>query len=140
LGPSGNRTNLAESLYYQQTTLNRTYAWGYDNAYRLTSENVSGTSPTGTLTYSYDDVGNRLSRTGTLGPLGRETLNFDNDDRISKNSNPSTYFDANGNTTSYGGTYQYDYANRLTNANSSAVQIFYGADGNRVKKVVGSST
>ena len=41
-------------------------------------------------------------------------------------SNPgtaSTRFDPKGNTTNYGGTFQYDVENRLTNANNGAVLL-----------------
>jgi hypothetical protein len=48
----------------------------------------------------------------------------------------SQYFDANGNQrTNTPNIYLYDWANRLTNANSGAVAITYDDDGNRLKKV-----
>ena len=88
-------------------------------------------------------MGNRLARTGTLGSLGGQTFNFDKSDRLDNDSDPATasgLFDANGNTTSYGGTYQYDVENRLLNANSGAVVIVYDGDGNRIKKTAGGVT
>jgi hypothetical protein len=63
LGLTGNRTNLSETV----NGTGRTYQWQYDNLYRLTNETVSGTAPTGTLSYQYDNVGNRLYRTSGLG-------------------------------------------------------------------------
>jgi RHS repeat-associated protein len=139
LGPAGNRLTLAETI---NGTV-RNYTWGYDNTYRLTSEQVASTvAPTGTNTYGYDDVGNRTSRTAALG-LAAQAFNYDQRDQIDNNAVPttaSTYFDANGNTLSYGGTYTYDWANRLLTQASPAVTLTYDGDGNRIKKVAGGVT
>ena len=139
LGATGNRLTLAET----NNGSVRNYTWGYDNGYRLTSEQIATTAPTGTLSYGLDDVGNRTSRTGTLGALGAQTFNYDQRDQLDNDAVPttaSTYFDANGNTTSYGGTYTYDWANRLLTQASPAVTLTYDADGNRIKKVAGGVT
>jgi RHS repeat-associated protein len=140
LGAAGNRTNLVDNI----NGTSRTFNWSYDNSYRLTSETVSGGSPTGTLGYVYDDVGNRTSRTGSLGGVGAVASTFDVNDFLDNDSttnNGNAWFDANGNQRTNGATiYLYDYANRLTNANSAAVVVTYDADGNRVRKVVGSTT
>jgi len=115
----------------------RTFAWQYDQLYRLTNEIVSGTAPTGSLGYTYDDVGNRLSRTGSLGSLGAVSYTYSANDQIS----PGEIYDNNGSTTTTldGYTFGYDYANRLTNSGSGATIIVYGADGNRIKKTVGAA-
>jgi len=139
LGLVGNRTNLSETV----NGVGRTYAWQYDALYRLTNETISVSAPTGTLGYGFDAVGNRLSRSGTLGSLGSQSFNYDKGDRLDNDADPATassWFDANGNTTSYGGNYQYDVMNRLTNANSGAVVIVYDGDGNRIKKTAGGVT
>jgi YD repeat-containing protein len=139
LGAVGNRLTLAET----NSGTSRTFTWGYDNAYRLTSEAVSGGSPTGTLSYGYDDVANRTSRSGSLGGLGSQTLYYDTNDRIDNDTNPNngtTYFDANGNTVSLGGTWAYDWANRLTNFNSGTLTNAYDAAGNRLKRFAGGTT
>lgn len=55
----------------------------------------------------------------------------------------SDLFDANGNTrTNSGNTFGYDVENRLTNAveNGTNIVIVYDGDGNRVKKIVGTTT
>jgi RHS repeat-associated protein len=143
LGLVGTKTNLSETVFNGTSNESRTYAWQYDATYRLTNETIGVTAPTGTLGYNYDDVGNRLARTGMLGSLDGQTFNFDKSDLIDNDSDPATassLFDANGNTTSYGGAYQYDVENRLVNANSGAVVIVYDGDGNRIKKSAGGVT
>jgi RHS repeat-associated protein len=140
LGPAGNRTNLVDNV----SGTSRTFAWQYDPLYRLTNEVISGGTPTGTLGYVYDDVGNRTSRTGTVGSLSATNNTFDINDWLDNDSttnNANPYFDANGNQRTNGSNvYLYNYANRLTNANSGAVVIVYGADGNRVKKTTSTTT
>ncbi len=133
LGAAGNRTNLVDNV----NGSSRTFTWQYDSVYRLTNEVVSGAAPTGNLGYTYDDDGNRLSRTGSLGSLGAVNYTYNANDQIS----PGESYDNNGNTTVTldGYSFGYDYANRLTNSGSS-INIFYGADGNRVKKVTSTST
>jgi len=141
LGPAGNRTNLVDNV----SGTGRTFSWAYDNLYRLTNETVSSNSPTGSLGYVYDDVGNRTSRTGTLGSLTASNNTFDvndwlDNDSITNNANPD--FDANGNTRTNGSVYYgYDWANRLTACTngSTVVSMAYDADGNRVTKTVGST-
>jgi RHS repeat-associated protein len=138
LKPGGARTGLAETV----SGTSRTFTWNYDNLYRLSSDAMSA-SPSGTLTYGYDAVGNRTSRTGTLGNLSPQTTSFDVNDEVDNDttaSTHSTWFDANGNNTSFGGTYTYDYANRLVTQASPSVTITYDADGNRIKKVTSSGT
>ncbi len=140
----GTRTNMAETV----NTVSRTNRWVYDPLYRLTNEVLLAASGSGTNTYTYDDVGNRLTRSvvGFSSPFTaptNQTFNFDNSDRLDNDgtaSTASTLFDANGNTTSYAGTFRYDVENRLTNANNGAVIITYNGDGQRVKKVTPTKT
>ncbi len=130
LGPTGNRTNLSETI----GSTNRNFAWGYDNLYRLTSEITTASTSTDTLNYGYDYVGNRLTRANGGFSLTNQTFTFNSNDWLNGDS-----YDSDGNTTgSSGVTYQYDYANRLTN--NGSVYIIYDADGNRISKKVGSTT
>jgi YD repeat-containing protein len=130
LGVEGNRTNLIANLNGW-----RTNAWGYDQLYRLTSEVIAGTAPTGTISYKYDVVGNRTNRSSTVAGITNHTLAYNTNDWLTIDS-----YDNNGNTTTSAGVaYQYDYANRLTNANNGGVIIVYNAAGDRISKKVGST-
>ena len=136
---AGKRTNANETI----GGTSRTFNWQFDVLDRLTNEVVTGTAPTGALAYAYDDVGNRLSRRGTLGTIVGQTNQFDNNDRLDNDSDPatpSTFFDANGNATNHSGPFRFSAENRLTNANSGAVLIIYDGNGNRVKKIAGGVT
>ncbi len=131
LGPSGNRTNLNEKVGIGATT--RTYAWQYDNLYRLTNENISAL---GNLGYGYDSVGNRTNRTSSVSGLTGQTPTYNTNDWLTGDS-----YDNNGNTTnSSGNYYQYDVMNHITNVNSGTILITYDGDGNRVSKKVGGTT
>jgi len=92
--------------------------------------------------YTYDPMGNRLSLTT---PTGTITYTYDLADRLLNISDGTTFtWDGNGNQLSKGSTnYTYDTANRLTQvANSvTTVQFTYDGDGKRTSKTVnGTST
>jgi len=83
---------------------------------------------------AYDNVGNRLAMTSTLGAVPGGTFSYDNNDRLAIDT-----YDANGNTISSGGiSYVYDFENRLLMR--GAVAIVYDGDGNRVSETVGGTT
>jgi RHS repeat-associated protein len=130
----GARTNLVEMV----NAFNRTYAWSYDSLSRLTNEVHTGASPAGTIGYQYDGVGNRTNRTSTVGGITNQTFAFNSNDQPT-----SDLFDANGNTrTNSGNTFGYDAGNHLTNAvvNGTNIVMVYDGDGNRVVKIVGTTT
>lgn len=131
LGLSGHRTNLSETV----SSASRAYAWQYDGLQRLTNETVTGASPTGTIGYGYDLVGNRTNRSGGL--LASQSLAYNTNDWLT-----TDVYDANGNTRTNAGNqpYFYDVENRLTNFNNGAVLMAYNGDGARVTKTVGSTT
>ncbi len=85
-------------------------SYAYDRLYRLTS----ATEPvTGTTTYAYDPVGNRLTRVRG----GITTYTYDRADRITSAGGIAYTVDAAGNLTAKGSdTFAYDQANRLTSA------------------------
>ncbi len=130
-GPTGQRTSATE--------LNgRTLTWSYDGIYRLTNETVASdpANVNGSVSYSLDPVGNRLSDTSSLHNVSSGTFGYNADDELA-----SETYDANGNTLATGGkTFSYDAENRLTSMNSGAVTIVYDGDGNRVSKTVGGVT
>ena len=129
LGPTGNRTNLVETL----ATASRTYTWAYDYLYRLTGETISGA---GTVNYGYDAVGNRTNRTSSISQLTNAVSAYTANDWLASDS-----YDANGSTTaSSGNSYQYDALNHLTNANNGTILMTYDGDGNRASKKVGGTT
>ena len=101
LGPTGNRQTVAELS-------GRSVTNGYDDLYRLTSETVASDpgGNNGQVSYTLDNVGDRLQRNSTL-PAVTATglLNYDANDRVSTDS-----YDANGNTTfNSGQTNVYDF-------------------------------
>ena len=133
LAPAGNRTNLIETV----NGVNRTNAWAYDPLYRLTNETITA-SIGGAISYKYDGVGNRTNRASTVSGITNQTFVFNSNDQPTND-----VFDSNGNTrTNNGNAFFYDAENRLTNAivNGTNIVIVYDGDGNRVKKIVGTTT
>src|SRR5262249_14473733 len=130
LGPAGNRLSVAE---LSGLTVN----YGYDDLYRLTSETVSGdpAGKNGTVSYTFDNVGNRLQRTSTLpGVVATGLLNYDANDRTSTDP-----YDANGNLLNGGaGSNVYDFENHMVQA--GGVKLTYDGDGDRVSEIVSGVT
>ena len=117
----------------------RTVNYTYDTVYRLTREAVSGdpnSASNGAVDYTYDPVGNRLSRISSLEGVLSATSAYDANDRLLSDA-----YDANGNTRSADGrTFVYDFENRIKSANNGAVRITYDGDGNLAAKTVGGVT
>jgi RHS repeat-associated protein len=161
LSPSGHRTQLAETIGGVSRTTNYTY----DDLYRLTREDIVST---GSVAYTHDKVGNRLSRTSSAGILpvlpSVSSYTYDLNDRLLNADARNYTYDANGNTRtgSVGGVGvspaergtsilpvvpvqdQYDDQNRLVRRteteNGKTITILYNADGNRVAKTVNGVT
>lgn len=129
--PSGLPTRPGPSATSQTLT------YAYDRLYRLTS---AAGGPLGATSYTYDPVGNRLSRTRG----GASTsYAYDRADRISSAGATSYAVDAVGNTTARGSdTLAYDQANRLTQTvvGSVTASYAYDGDGKRISKTVSSTT
>ena len=131
LDPTGRRLSVTESS-------GRLTTYNYDSIYRLNSETVTGdvASGNGVVNYTYDPVGNRLSRNSSLAAVLSTTSAYDANDRLTNDS-----YDANGNTRSASGiSYTYDFEDRIKTAKGGAVRIVYDGDGNRVAKTVGGVT
>jgi RHS repeat-associated protein len=149
LNLAGQRTHIAELG-------GRTIAHTYDALHRLTSETIGHAQgnaagiPLGTVSYAYDETGNRLSRTtapqnwvgsSNLGTLLPSQNQFYNErDQLAGDS-----YDANGNTTSslqssvFGSSVSdvYSFDNRLirrVRGDGVIVDLLYSADGDRVAK------
>jgi hypothetical protein len=130
-GPTGNRTGASE-LY------GRTLAWSYDGIYRLTNEAVTSdpANVNGSVAYSLDPVGNRLSDSSSLSGVSSTSATYNADDEVSTET-----YDANGNTlTTDGKSFTYDSENHLMSMNGGAVTMVYDGDGNRVSKAAGGVT
>jgi len=110
----------------------------YHDLYRLKSETIAN-DPQGisdAVSYDYDPVGNRLTRTSALTGVPSQSSTFDANDRLNSDT-----FDNNGNTTvANSNGYAYDFENRLTSLNNGAATFVYDGDGNRVGKTVGGVT
>ncbi|HYJ87392.1 MAG TPA: RHS repeat-associated core domain-containing protein [Pyrinomonadaceae bacterium] len=134
LGPAGNRIAVTEHG-------GRTVNYSYDDLYRLTNETIANDPHgiNGTVSYGYDPVGNRLSRTSSIPGVVSQNSTYDANDRLSADA-----YDANGNTkASSGKIYGYDFENRLTsltNPDSSLITYVYDGDGNRVARTVDGIT
>jgi RHS repeat-associated protein len=128
LGASGNRIGVAELSGRHAT-------YGYDDLYRLVGETISGVAQSGTISYIYDAVGNRMVRNSTVPTVAAVTQSFSSNDWLTSDT-----YDNNGNTQqSAAVTYTYDYENRIAGT-SSGIQITYDGDGNRVSKTVNGIT
>jgi len=123
-----------------------TTRYTYDDAGKLTQE----AGPYGTITYRYDSVGNRVTRSvtgaavggGTTLTNGTTTNAYDANDRITAQSGPGgmvnhSYDDAGNETTVNGQLAAYDFENHLVSLNSGATSYVYDADGNRVSVTSG---
>jgi YD repeat-containing protein len=133
LGPSGNRTAVAELG-------GRNVGYTYDALYRLTGETMTGSSTAsanGVIGYIYDPVGNRQSRTSTVAAIPASTYTYDANEHLDTDT-----YDANGSTLVSGGnTYTYDFENHLiSQGGPNPVTIVYDRDGNRVAETVAGKT
>jgi RHS repeat-associated protein len=117
--------------------------YAYDASSRLTGLAYKlGTATLGTLTYTYDTVGNRTvlggtwARTGLPAALTSAIYNAANQQLTFENTALS--YDVNGNLTSDGtNTYTWDARNRLASiAGGSAASFQYDAQGRRTSKTV----
>ena len=140
------RTSITENGAGRE---NRYLTFAYDKLYRLTSETDSQRNGGAAVVYTYDDFGNRLTRTDngvetvyTVDKLNRVTAA-----RTLAETIAWTY-DANGNTaTKTEGdivqTYHYDRENRLTGVTVDAETVFsakYDYRSRRVEKTENGDT
>ncbi|HUQ87853.1 MAG TPA: PKD domain-containing protein [Vicinamibacterales bacterium] len=138
LDATGARTRIDES-----TGAVKNYS--YDVLSRLTEERVTDLlgNPIFQNDYSYDAVGNRLTKTSSTagGAATPRNYGYNNADQLVTENGITYTYDLNGNLTSKtdaaGVTaYQYDFDNRLVRLTEPAGQATtyrYDADGNRVE-------
>ena len=113
LGATGNRLSVTEAN-------GRSVTYGYDALYRLTSETIINdpvAAGNGSVSYEYDAVSNRLTRTSTVAAVPTTTNSVDANDRLTSDS-----YDESGNTIGSGSNaYQYDFENRLVALNAAQI-------------------
>ncbi|NKB24307.1 MAG: hypothetical protein GKR87_08030 [Kiritimatiellae bacterium] len=93
LAPDGRRTGVVETTLNPLGTLNTNHiSYTYDSLNRLTQESVTNeTTGDYTTDYTYDLVGNRLSRTvNANGQILQTTYTYNNNDQLLAESNSTT--------------------------------------------------
>jgi len=121
----GNRTQMAAP--------DGTHSYQYDNLYRLTQ--VTYPDPV-TDNYTYDAVGNRLTKEST-------NYTYDAADQMTDAGGTGYGYDANGNQTSRdSATFTFDHENLITQAvtGSETSTFTYNGDGLRMSQTNGGST
>ena len=113
-GATGNLASAVESS-------GRTVNWTYDGLYRLTGETIAlaPSKSDGSVSYSLDPVGNRLSDASSLAGIDAGSWSYNSDDEVSSES-----YDANGNVIASGGkTFTYDSQSQMTSMTASATNV-----------------
>ena len=130
-------TNTLSSLDGGGNAVNRVETYGYDELNRVSSVNYGDGQ---TQSYTFDAMGNRLSKTDAGGGIGgTETYGYNNANMLLTRAGNNYTNDADGNTLTGGGrTNTWDSENRLRScvngANTSS--FTYGSDGLRHRSVV----
>jgi RHS repeat-associated protein len=138
LGPAGNRTKVTENT-------GRTVDYAYDSLYRLTNEIINDPGVSKTIGYTYDDVGNRLTKTDAAAVTSYTYNDNDQLEMETTGGATTTYaYDYNGNTTSKSApvqttTYTWDQENRMVGSllpDGRNLTYRYDDDGIRVSSSV----
>jgi YD repeat-containing protein len=113
----GNRTQRVDGL--------GTHTYVYDALNRLTSVTYPGPS---TDTYTYDSVGNRLTKNGT-------NYTYNASDRLTAVGATSYTYDNNGNLTARGSdSFAWDAADRMTSATVGGTATTFGQNGSYLRE------
>ena len=127
---AGNVMGITDSI-----NSNRTRTFNYDDLNRLKKETCVAT---GTLTYTYNKIGNILSKEGVTYTYGSKPH------AVSSTSDGKTYvYDANGNMINDSQRaimYNYDNMPASLNYNGATTQFVYDGQGGRVKKTSGTTS
>jgi RHS repeat-associated protein len=119
---SGHRTQVVENT-------GRTAQYGYDALYRLTSETVTNdpNAINGRVDYTLDNVGNRMRRDSSLGPVSNQVSTFNANDQVST----VELYDLNGNVVqdSQGNRYAWNFEGSLLRLNDGENVRSYDGDG-----------
>jgi len=132
----GNITGTATTVPGAPTEI-----YTYDNLYRLTGAKTAANA--NVESYTYDDTGNRLSK--TVGGGASQVYGYPGaSHRLTSVGSTARTYDANGNTVTRGdgNTIQYDDRNRMAKivkGNKTLASYNYSGRGERVSKTVGSA-
>jgi len=150
LGPAGHRISSHETIHFASEesarTLHQTNR--YDSLHRVTGQSIETDGIIHESQYSYDAVGNRLTRTAGTWGVDSRAYSYDSNDGLE-----SDRYDASGNTTNailraslIGNEVEvfdeFDCDNRLirrrmvVDGQPVEVLLTYNGDGERVRKVV----
>jgi RHS repeat-associated protein len=116
----------------------RSVSYSYDGLDELTGETVASDpyGINGSVSYSLDPVGNRLSDTSSLGPVGSFSTTYNADDQSQAETS-----DAVGDTIATGGkTFAYNSWLKLVSMNGGQVTLAYNGLGQLVAKTTGGVT
>jgi hypothetical protein len=131
---------------YLQTRFNNINSqYAFWNVGSESTQPTTASSTSYTENYSYDVLGNLLSKTGegNYAYAGNTGSSYADPDAATMIGSSTLSYDNNGNLTSSGTHgYQWDYLNRMIGAgNGTATSSYlYDAFSNRVKKTVGTTT
>ena len=134
--PSGNITDINDLIDPSENQ-----SFGYDPLNRL----LTATGVYGPISYTYDKVGNRLTRADNGQTETYSYITGTNKLLEITGTNPATFtYDANGNTTDIGDkSFIYNQNNRLiqvTEGSTTLDEYIYNGQGQRIKKVTQGET
>jgi RHS repeat-associated protein len=138
LDPVGNPTEVDQTGATSSTS-----TYGYDSLNRITSVCLQMSCPSSgdpKTSWTYDNVGNRLSQTTSAGTT---SYTYNSDDELTAAGSTSYSYDNNGNQTAAGAnSFGYDLANRLISSTvgSTTTSYSYDGDGNRLTSNDGTTT
>jgi len=120
--------------------------YSFDNASQLTGISYAkGSTTVGTLGYSYDGDGRRISVSGTLAgfvaPTSVPNVTYDGTNRLTSWNGSTLSYDADGTLASFGSTtYTWNARNQMTATNAGSASFVYDALGRRVSATVSGTT
>ena len=120
--------------------------YSFDNASQLTGISYAkGSTTVGTLGYSYDGDGRRISVSGTLAgfvaPTSVPNVTYDGTNRLTSWNGSTLSYDADGTLASFGSTtYTWNARNQMTATNAVSASFVYDALGRRVSATVSGTT
>jgi len=138
-----NPGNITEITDISGNDAAKTVIFEYDDLYRLTTASTTAaTSTPFRETYSYNSIGNILSKSDQGSYTYAET-SYANPHAVTAIGGTSLAYDNNGNLTSFGtNSYTWDFRNRMTSTvnGGGTTNYYYDHTEQRVKKTAGGET